>query len=107
MKHPRLLVCGLVAVAGAVAPAAAASADTAGQACGDVSCTAPATPAQPQAGPTVSDPGSTASVVATGHAGLAFTGGDIAGMTILAFGATALGSALLVSSRRGRRSAAV
>ncbi len=99
MKAARLLVCGLVGAAGlGLTSTAAAFADSGTGPCGDVGCASPQVPGQPQNGP-LHDPGTVADT-STSSGGLAFTGSDIAGLTLFAFGAVAVGSALRWGSRR-------
>src|SRR5579862_8181276 len=73
--------------------------------CGDVGCSSPTIANTPKSGttPNVQTLGTSGSPSTS--RGLAFTGSDIAGMTIFAFGALGLGSVIVVGSRRRARSA--
>ena len=104
MRNPRLVVAGLVIGSGlSLAAPMAAFADGPTQLCGDVACVPPVLPSQPQNGPAPYDPGATAQTTSSTSSGLAFTGADIAGLTIFAFGAVAAGAALRAGSRRSAR----
>jgi LPXTG-motif cell wall-anchored protein len=108
IKRPTLgavVFAAALVVSGPFAIAGAAAADS--TACGDVGCGSPAVSNTPQSGPATA--GATATSPSAGSpssGGLAFTGADIGEMSGLALGAVALGSGLVLASKRRRIAAA-